>query len=314
MTSPEKPRRPWWFRLLKFLLFLALGLVTLVALVVSVENWRGERAWRKYEAELKAAGERLTFAEIVPPMPPADQNFGSLPLFARLLDYRPESAVDTNAEAAFRVFHLPRLTGEELAGDEVAGLAAKFRELATNVPGGLQHLPGYPVAAPGASDAEVVLTALRVADAEVREVCAALERPFSRFEVHYEEGFMALLPHLSQMKGVQAHMRARVKARLAAGQVDAAWGELGCAMRLAGALRDEPLLISQLVHFAQASAVMGSVQPGIQSHAWTDGQLARFQEWLRGRDYLGAMRLAFEGERAGGNQTLAAMISSVLCS
>lgn len=317
MSTPQpatdRPRRPWWFRLLKGLFLVAFALVTLVALLVSVENWRGERAWQSYQAELRTEGERLSFAEIVPPMPPAGENFGSLPLLANLLDYPPGAVANTNAEQALRVFDLPRPAAADPNGpppalDDMAAWANSFRELSQESPTPRRGLPEYPAAPAGATDAQVVLKALSVADAPMAEICTALERPHSQFAVHYQEAFSALLPHLARLKGVQSHLRLRITARLAAGQTNQAAADLRCAFRLSQVLATEPLLISQLVRLAQSSLALASLQAGLEVHAWSDADLAEFQRTIRSWDFLAGAQRAFVGERAGANATLDAMV------
>ena len=49
-------------------------------------KWSGERDWNRAEAELRAKGEKLTFAELVPPMPPDSENFFADPLWAGYSD------------------------------------------------------------------------------------------------------------------------------------------------------------------------------------------------------------------------------------
>ncbi len=63
------------------------SIVTVIALAWAIENWRGARAWAAVKRELVARGEPLTFSQLVPPMPPDDQNFASTPLLRGLFDY-----------------------------------------------------------------------------------------------------------------------------------------------------------------------------------------------------------------------------------
>jgi hypothetical protein len=49
---------------------LILLLILVVGLFLCWLRWSGAREWKQAEAELRAKGEKLTFAELVPPMPP----------------------------------------------------------------------------------------------------------------------------------------------------------------------------------------------------------------------------------------------------
>src|SRR5687768_17284181 len=72
---------------LKRLLFVFVALVTLAALVVAVESWRGKRAWLKFKAEGEAKGERFDLTGLIPRPVPEAENFAMTPFFAPLLKY-----------------------------------------------------------------------------------------------------------------------------------------------------------------------------------------------------------------------------------
>jgi hypothetical protein len=63
---------------------------TVIALFVTVENWRGDRAWAEVERDLKSRGELASISVIATPQIPDDQNFFKAPLLARLLYGRPD--------------------------------------------------------------------------------------------------------------------------------------------------------------------------------------------------------------------------------
>ena len=85
-----RPIERWFVQPAALVAVLALA----VALVVGVENIRGHRALRSFEAELRAAGAPVTVAEIVPPPIPDERNLAMSPLFRPGLDYeRPDPVV-----------------------------------------------------------------------------------------------------------------------------------------------------------------------------------------------------------------------------
>ena len=63
----------WW--LLAFGIFLAL-----IPFFYAEENWRGHRAWDNYRHELEAQGEKLDFADYIPPRVPDEKNFAFAPV------------------------------------------------------------------------------------------------------------------------------------------------------------------------------------------------------------------------------------------
>ena len=56
------------------LLFVLACIATVVALFYLVENWRGNRVWKKYRHEFEAQGNSLNWADFIPPQVPDDQN------------------------------------------------------------------------------------------------------------------------------------------------------------------------------------------------------------------------------------------------
>ena len=61
-------------------------LATLVAALVTEENWRGKRAWENYKREWEAKGEKFDWQAFVPPSVPNDQNFFTAPIFTNILN------------------------------------------------------------------------------------------------------------------------------------------------------------------------------------------------------------------------------------
>ncbi len=304
---------------------LLIGVVTPFALLTAVENVRGALRWKEVKSGLLARGEKLTMAELLGPPVPAEQNFGSLPMFSDLLDYgrktnlvngRPVPSevvwANTNALRRFQVFHLPDSFLPKRGKDDhrpvsLAEWAVAFRTAVSNQTAqakgeqrrGSGDLPTYPGAPAGADAATVVLAGLKPGEADMVTICEASLRPYCRFGVHWEEGFNALLPTLAQLKGMQRFLSLRVEARLASGDAAGAYADALCALRVADLARDEPLLISQLVRIAQAAIAGQAVWHGIAAHRWSDAQLQELQKGLLAPDYLRAMGFALEGERNG---------------
>lgn len=294
---------------------LLIALVTPMAALTAIENFRGAWAWRQTRAELVAKGERLTFGELLPTTVPADQNVASLPLFANLFDYtHPKRGVIpwrvANAQKRLWAVNLPdnHLPNRKSGSGPIAlaDWAVAFRTSVSNraakppkPDSNDAWQPAYAVAPSNATPAQVVLTALSVGDPLIRDLCEFSERPHARFPVHWDESFNALLPHLAFGKGISRHLALRVEARLAEGDVTGAFADQLCGLRVAGIFREEPLLISQLVRIAQGAIAASSLWPGIRQHQWTEAQLAEFQRRLDRPSFLRDMAWSLEGERAG---------------
>ncbi len=290
---------------------LIIAVVVPLLLLVALENVRGAWRWRAVRTHLTAQGERLLLHEVAPTLPPAELNFFSIPPFSDLIRNDPLGAMDTNAAAAFRVLALPSRTNRRERGDRapltLTEWSESFRVAISNQASltdgsktTTQNLP-YPKPAAGADDATVVLTALSRADPLLHSFCEASQRPRAVFPVRWEDGTYALLPHLGHLREIQQWLDVRVAALLGRDESNRAFAETECALRVASLLREEPLLISQLVRVAQIVIATQTVWRGIAAHAWTEPQLATLQQQLSQLSPLEAYSMAMEGERGGVN-------------
>lgn len=159
-------------------------------------------------------------------------------------------------------------------------------------------IPAYPAAAAGSDDVTVLLKGLSIAEPEFQELSEALRRPYARFPIRWYDGFGAMLPHLAKLKSMQQWIELHVRTRLAAGDIDGAFADAKTAVRLAEMVREEPLIISQLVRIALNSIAARTIDHGVLSHQWTEAQLREFQEIFSRMTLIGDMGTAFEGERA----------------
>lgn len=292
-----------------------LGIITPLALVVTVENIRGEIAWKRERARLIAAGEKLTFREILGPEIPADQNAGAAPIFAPFFDYRRDNAPSiwrsdnalTNIENAFRLpwDHLPEpIRGEQNSARpllvNIPAWADAFREASSKPKRDEAVWAGELKLPPDGSPARVVLAGLSRSEQGISEICSASSLPRAQFPIHHDEAFDALLRHLGLLRSAQENLKLRCAAHFAAGEAELAFADATNALNLAEILREEPVLISQFVRYKQVQIALGTVWQGLAEHRWSDAQLAQFSRQIGRFDELSGLVLAFEGERALG--------------
>jgi hypothetical protein len=320
-------------------------IVTIAALAWTIENWRGARAWSALKRELIARGEPLSFDQLIPPMPPAQQNFASTPLLSGLFNYGgmgPGGGQNVwrspQGLARLRAIALPptrelrsahsgarrhtgvqplfpgridfmsyalgiRMRPQNCPSDLDAALAERYGFLP---PGVKWRKPTNEVeiAASIKDPTREVLEYLQRFAPELEEIQEAVRRPYSQFAVHWSEGFNALLPHLAALKQFETIFSLRSAARLRTGDMAGAFDDAMTCLRLAKTLRTEPLLISQLVAFAQSSLAVRAVWQGQTTHQWSADQLAAFQAELAGFDFQTQAILAVRGERAAHNEFL----------
>jgi hypothetical protein len=265
-------------------LFLLAAFITLVALLLAEENWRGGRAWQNYKREMEAKGERFDAARLIPPKVPDGQNLGMLPYFTS------ENADAGPMTGLTNQFSWPNLRH---SATWRYGLAADLIEWTKAF-----HGPGAdPVQA-----ASTVLDYLNKHEPVLAELEAARQRPDCRFNIHYEDwGNLqvdaALIQQLARIKPLIRVLCLRAQAEMVSGRTDQAIDDINLMFRIDDGLKDEPLLISQLVRLAGVAIMLQPIGEGLAEHRWSEAQLRILQERLQKTDLIASIVQSFHGER-----------------
>ncbi len=272
---------------LRWLLLVVAGLATVAGLLVVVENWRGERAWAAAERELLARGEKLDFVAFQPRAIPDEQNFLKAPQLARILYERADDPERPKLLSALRLddFH----SVEKFRGPlkDFTALRDDFikRRVFTSPP--------------TANPARDILTALQPTEpllAELREAArtrplAALDPSKSPFEP--PEFAPDKTYRVGQVLGIHA------AASIELGHTDVAFADVVALQRLANALAGPPRnLLQVLIALALHGVATGAIADGVERHAWTEPQLARFQQLFADFQPLARFADAMRTERA----------------
>ena len=304
------PVRRLFTRLLQHKLFVAVCLVTLIALFYTVENWRGRTAWNNFRREWEARGVAFEMEKVVPPPIPEAENMYEAEPWTGFHFIKSEGGGVTfeNTNVQNEVWldytgpnHREAPDGTDVFLARQVNLAEwqNFYRSTNNQfasPNG--ELTNYfPVAAAPQSPAKDVLLALSKFDNRLAQIRTAAQRPKARFWVNFEDGFGAMIPHLAKFKSIANYLRLRSTALLADGQTDAAFNDLMLAFRLDDALRNEPILISHLVRIAVLQVNLSALWEGLADHRWTDAQLAAIEAELSRIDLLAEYQLGMSGER-----------------
>ncbi len=292
------------------------GLVTLIALGYAVENWRGNHAWTRFRREGEAQGERFALAEVIPVPVPDDQNFFESPLWAGMHFTRTNNHAvwrDTNwgnhvqfavygpkADAAPKRGGFVGAMREDLSAWQAyyRGSNNVFAVPSSGSNGAVSFTNYFPIAPAEQAPAVDVLLALSKFEENRQLLRASAGRPQARFWINYEDGFGALLPHLSRMKSTAAYLSLHAVASLKKGDNQAALEDLKLSFRLAEAARSEPVLISYLVRIDMLQITLQPVWEGLADHLWTDAELAAIAAELDRLDLLADYHQAMRGERA----------------
>jgi len=242
------------------------GLLALVALFYGVENWRGSRAWHRWQRERQAAGDAFDPAAYLPPPVAEADNFAAVPRVAAAIKGT-RALVDVPAWPG-----TPLGNWREGRHADLEAFQAEFKQ----------------------GDLDRWLLGQREA---LEDLAAAARRPACRVPVTYLPLNAGTFPGFVGFRAAGRVLQLRALVALRAGHGEAAFQDVATLLRLARHLRREPLLISQLLHLALGGIALQPLWEGLEGHAWTQPQLLAFQELLR-EDFLGSMALAWRMERA----------------
>jgi hypothetical protein len=301
-----------WLRSWRYF-FYVLGLLLLIAMFYAEEDWRGPWLWQRYQRQREARGDQFDAKVFIPPLVPDDQNFAMTPALAPLFQFLPGTQQRGNSNGFQRAQNL--ISRYSAASGNVRGakgprsnswvsphldLPAWYAALlnSTNLPsrrGAELSATNFTVAQAAAG----VLAELSEYAPLVEELTAACARPYSRFNLHYEEENPAaiLLPHLSVLKQLCQLLQLISSAELELGRTEDAYHHLNLALCLADQCREEPILISQLVRFSKLQLVLLPLAEGLAEHRWSEPQLRALQEKLQHFDFLADTRRSLESER-----------------
>lgn len=244
---------------------MALGLFLLIA------HWRAKAGAEKYKAQLRAQGEKLSIAELIP-VPPASGSNG----------------VQVVINAAARL----------------SGLDSKVQPTVMKMvqPGRARVTWMQPVLPTDQSsniwpELQSELEAHKSTFAELRE---GLAKPLLHFPLNYQQGFSILLPHLAMLRGSSRWLSTATILKMHQQDSAEAWGNLRSLVALPVSWREEPFMISQLVRCAIVSDAGSATWEALHYPHWRDDQLVELQSLWASLDILSQLAPSLAMERACG--------------
>ena len=302
MSNPPKPK--WRWRILRWGLISLAVLVTLVAALITEENWRGKRDWEAYKMAAEARGEWFAWSAHAITNVPDDQNFAKAPIFASISS--PQKG-KTNSPPAEDPLILNLYYGDPSAdpgghGDWTRARLTRLENWQNYYRHPAPQFAGvFPIAAQPQSPGADVLLALSKYDAAVGGLREACQRPFVQFgltNVIENNGFSQMLNYLAVFKRFTQVLNLRAIAELADNQPDKGLADIQLMLKLDDKLGSQPLLIVQLVGMAINAYTLQPIYEGLGQHRWKDAQLEDLESALAERDFLADYQTAMAGERA----------------
>jgi hypothetical protein len=312
--------------------FVLASLVTLVVLFIAEEDWRGGHDWRNYKSAMEAKGERFDAARLIPPKVPDDENFAACPYLAHSFEKSPGDPGWTNIDSYLPTYDLPRRPDWPYGlSSDLSICAAAFqtesenpepaerrRQIAQERPLRSDRLAAtaknsQPRSQGGAAPekmepaqaAAIILDHLKICEPVLAELRSASLQRYCRFNVPYKEwaGSMwdqaadSTMQHLAVVKGLYRLLSLHAEANLAVNRTDQALADINLMFRIDDGLKDEPLLLSQLVRNACILFGLQPIAEGLAERRWSVAQLHALQARLEQTDLLASTVQALYGER-----------------
>lgn len=237
----------------------------------AVESIRGRRAWAEVVREAEARGEPLQLAQLLPAVPPEPENFASV--------------------------LAPVWVGEvpppwRLAGDKEVRPPPDFGLWWQGETVPLDAWRSYL----GTEDIVGWIDGRHAG--ELAELAEASRRSRAYFAVDHARGVFHGMAFLPPLRSLTRLFALRAAARLERGEGAEALADVTVALRLAGMVRDEPFLLTQLAANAHLQYALQAVRAGLARRVWTEVELAVLSEELGRLDNLGNGMRALRGDLA----------------
>jgi tetratricopeptide (TPR) repeat protein len=159
--------------------------------------------------------------------------------------------------------------------------------------------------------AESLLKKSRYAQAlELLREAAKLDK--CNFDLQWHKGFVMELPHLAQIRSAVRLLRAEAFVQFQNGFPAEALSTCVVAIRLAGKLQYEPILISHLVQLACLGTTLEVLQAFMKAGDFTEEQYRELMNALYESDQTKSLENAFEGELCFGLDTFSRASAEVI--
>ncbi|HEX7010443.1 MAG TPA: hypothetical protein VF184_10700 [Phycisphaeraceae bacterium] len=169
-----------------------------------------------------------------------------------------------------------------------------------------QQLPGFsssvklptrsePIPAP---TLQAMLTAIEQNQKALAKLREAIPLKQSRYPIDLSESIDALLPHLGDLRENARLLSIELHAHVETGDLDAAVESVQASVAVTESLREEPIILSQLVRISIHVLIFADLERALSRRQFSAEQLARIQEALARMEDPTMMHRTLAGERA----------------
>jgi hypothetical protein len=283
MSKPPPPpgKRPHWGNPIQLILAICAVLLVLAVAWYAVGRLRERSEVKRLEKQIRQKGDPLTLAELAATYPaiPDDQN-AAIPLL---------EAWEKDDPAFWQAWKrnerpLPERVSKSY-DEELPFLGRKASKFQSG-----QKLT--------VASREAAQSFLSEREAHLKAIRSAISRPACCFPLHVEDGFDALLPHLSRIKEEAQTLRIKTLLASESGKRDEAIDTIEQILNLSSFLEKEPFLIGQLVEAACLQIAVNGCEDIISRGNLSDAQLNRLAAMLNKINVRPILLTALRNERA----------------
>lgn len=246
-------------------------MLSIAVLIPIVRHYQLRAATNAYIAKLKAQGEPMELAQIVPPAVPPDQNSADTAhKVAELID-ADQSLFSSNTYSGMKLvargkamvcYQQPRAVTYEMSNSwaDIAAAVAQNKEC-------------------------------------FDLLYSIVEKPKFGVQIAYEQGGSLTNLNLPHLKEASARLHTAALLDLRLGDTASATQNLRSVLAIVKAMRDERLAICQLVRIAIAQNAIAATWEFVQSPKVTQAQLAALQNDWQSIEFIPELETTFEAER-----------------
>jgi hypothetical protein len=254
------------------IILIVVGIVLGVAILIPVvRHYQLRFAVANYVAELKAKGEPMDLAQVIPPPVPPEQN--GVPFITNALaNLKSESLVGSNPPPAMRAIS----PGKAMVGWQQPDIRSSD----------------------GTNKWEDLGRELAAAKSGLDSFQSLTNHPVLDFNLDYQKGFDLQLPDLALLKRSAQWLSASAIYNLHQGNTTNACADVRAILAIAKGEADERIIISQLVRIAIAAIGASATWEILQSPDASDDEMAQMQQEWQSLDFVKSMEQALVFERA----------------
>ncbi len=281
------PRTPSKNIFLRWALLLSVLLAGAILQYVVFERVKGKRELAAWKEEMRAKGEKFTLEELKISKIPKEDN-GTTDLLSAASELKLLN--NTSPLIDYGAFPLARFTapGHVMSFLDLDDLKKCFD------PSSHQDL--YRKTSPTWQELEKEIV---LGSKILKKANEALKRSYLGVELDYKKGVYLLMPHISNVGNLRSWLSASASYHLHQGDLDKVLEDIESITLLSRFLKDDRLLISQLVRIANGSVGLNVTWQALQAPGWSDAQLQKLQQIWQSADLdlLGDSPKTFEAER-----------------